>query len=131
MKNLRSTGDGGADRVIVVAGAARTSGTAYVDQNIAGFATTDAASGARYALKIRGEFEVAFIASSVKGDVICINDSTSALTRIAYGGTVAAGTRAFAIVTAVPGDGITADATKEPKTGFMWINLLPQQIKTN
>jgi predicted RecA/RadA family phage recombinase len=126
MKNYRSTGE----RVIVVAAAARTSGTAYVEQNIAGIAEVSAAQNDRYALALEGEFQVAFISSSVKGDVVCINDTTHALTRIAYGGAVQSGTRAFATVTAVPGDGITADATKEPKTGYMWIKLLPQQIAT-
>jgi predicted RecA/RadA family phage recombinase len=120
MKNYRGTGD----RVIVVAGGTRVSGTPYVEQNIAGIAETDAASGARYALKTEGEFELDFVTSTVKGDLIHINATTFALTRTAYGTAGGSGTRPFAIATAVPGDGITADATKEPKTGKMWVKLL-------
>lgn len=126
-KNYRGTGD----RVIVVAGGTRTSGTAYVEQNIAGVAETDAASGARYALKTAGEFEVPFIASSTKGDLVHINATTFALTRTAFGTAGGSGTRPFGIVTAVPGDGITNDATKEPVTGKMWIKLLGQQATAN
>jgi predicted RecA/RadA family phage recombinase len=122
-KNYRSTGE----RVIVVAAAPRTSGTAYVEQNWAGIAQTDAASGARYALRVTGEFEIPFIASSVKGDQVIINDTTFALTRAAAGTAApAGGSRILGKVTAVPGDGISSEATKEPKTGFMWIKLREQ-----
>ena len=117
MKTYRSTGS----RILVTAGGTRTSGQAAIDNNFAGFAETDAASGAKYWLRISGEFEIAFIASSVIGDTVLINDSTLALTRVAYDAAVSAGTRAFAKVTAVPGAGITA-----PASGLMWVKLLEQ-----
>jgi predicted RecA/RadA family phage recombinase len=123
-KNRRGAGE----RVHVVAAAGRTSGTPVIEQNLAGVPETDAATSARYALRIVGEYEVAFIASSVKGDRVDINLTTNALTRVAAGGAVANGTRPFATVTAVPGDGPTGDATQEPKTGKMWIKLLPQSV---
>lgn len=118
-------------RVTVVAASARTSGSPVVEQGIAGYPETDAASGARYALNIEGTYETAFITSSVKGDRVDINDSSFALTRVAAANPSTApgtGLRKFAQVVAVPGDGETADATKEPKTGKMWIELLPQQV---
>jgi len=124
MKNYRDSGD----RVTVKAGASRTSGQATVEQNLAGFAETDAASNARYALKIEGVFEIAFIASSVKGDRVDIKNADNTLSRVAYGGAVVAGTRPFATVVAVPADGETADAKQAPKTGKMWVKLLPQNV---
>lgn len=117
MKNYRSKGE----RIQVTAGATRTSGQAAIDNNWAGFAVKDAASGAKYDLAVTGEFEIAFISSSVIGDTICINESTLALTRVAFDSAIPASTRAFAKVSAVPGAGIT-----EPKSGLMWVKLLDQ-----
>lgn len=124
-KNRRDSGSKDA-RVIVKAAAARTSGVPVVENNIHGVPETDAALNARYALRIEGEYEIAFIASSVVGDRVDINDTTFALTRVAAGGAIAGSTRPFGQVTAVPGNGPTGDATKEPKTGKMWVRLHPQ-----
>jgi hypothetical protein len=119
---------GTGERIVLVAGANRTSGVPAVDENIAGVPETTVLSGARYASKVEGEYEVPFIANCVKGDRVDINLTTGALTRVAAGGAVANGTRAFAHVTAVPGNGPTADANTDPKTGRMWIKLLPQTV---
>lgn len=124
--NYRDSGD----RVTLKAGAARTSGTPAVDQNIAGIPQTSAETNQRYASAVVGVWELAFITSSVKGDRIDIKDADGTLKRVAYGGAVEAGFRPFAFVTAVPGDGETADANQAPTTGHMWVKLLPQQIKT-
>jgi predicted RecA/RadA family phage recombinase len=121
MKNYRSTGL----KTVVVAASARVSGQAVCEQNIIGFAETDAPSGARYSVITEGEFEIAFIAGSLKGDRIDIVTATSALLRVAAGGAVAGGSRPFAQVTAVPGDGIYGSASKEPITGRMWVKLRP------
>lgn len=122
--NYRDKGE----RVTVVAAAPRTSGVACIDENLAGFPAISAATGARYPTEIEGVWEVAFITSSVKGDRVDIHAVTGALTRVAYGGGVVAGTRPFATVWAVPGDGETADVNQAPVTGKMWIKLLPQAL---
>lgn len=124
--NFRGSGD----VVTLKAAAERTTGVPAVDGNIAGVPQVTAAINTRYASKVRGVVQIAFIAESVKGDRVDINDTTMALTRVAYGGAIQAGTRPFATVTAVPGDGETADANQAPTTGHMWVKLLPQQIKT-
>jgi predicted RecA/RadA family phage recombinase len=124
MKNYRGTGD----RVTVKAAAGRTSGQAVVEQNWHGFAETSPASEARYAIKTEGEFEMAFITSSVKWDRIDIKNSDLSLVRVAYGTAPGAGFRPFATVVAVPGDGETGSASQAPKTGFMWVKLLPQNV---
>jgi hypothetical protein len=116
--------------VTLKAAAERTSGKPAVDENIAGVPQVTVAAEKRYASKVAGNVELTFIAESVKGDRVDINDTTMALTRVAYGGAIQAGTRPFATVTAVPGDGETADANQAPITGKMWAKLLPQQIKT-
>jgi hypothetical protein len=123
-QNRRSDGR----EIDVVAGAARTRGVPIVEQNLHGIPEVDAASGARYALGIEGVFEITFIASSVKGDRVDITNADNTLVRVAYGGAVAAGKRPLATVVAVPADGPTADATKAPKTGKMWVKLLPQNV---
>lgn len=124
--NLRDSGE----RVTLKAKAARTSGVPAVDENIAGVPIVSVAKEVLYSSKVEGVFQLVAIAEAVKGDRIDINDTTMALTRVAYGGAIQAGTRPFATVTAVPGDGETTDANQAPITGFMWVKLLPQQIKT-
>lgn len=123
MKNKRGSGE----RVIVVAASARLSGQAVVEQGFHGYAETDAASGARYALDISAsEHEVSFVTGAVKGAVIDIHETTFVLTSRARSAGITAGSRPFAVVSAVPGDGIYGDATKEPVTGKMWVITLPQ-----
>jgi predicted RecA/RadA family phage recombinase len=121
VKNYRGTGD----RVHVIAGAARTSGQAVVETNLHGFAETSAAINAGYSLRLTGVFEIDFIASSVVGDVVLINDTTNALTRVAYDAAVSAGTRAFAKVVGVP-NATPPINVPVPVTGKMWIKLLDQ-----
>lgn len=121
MKNYRGTGE----KVHVIAGAARTSGQAVVETNLHGFADTSAANTAAYSLRLEGMYEIDFIASSVVGDVILINDTTNALTRIAYDAAVSAGTRAFAKVVGVPNASPPANMPV-PVSGKMWIKLLDQ-----
>lgn len=121
---------GSGERVTVKAGAARTSGVAAVDENIAGFPITSAAKEALYAMALEGEWEIPSIAEAVKGDRVDVVDASSALVRVTYGGAVATGNRKFATIVAVPGDGETTDVTQAPKTGFMWIKLLPQATHT-
>lgn len=124
--NLRDSGE----RVTLKAKAARTSGVPAVDENIAGVPIDSAAEKTLYASKVEGVFELTFISEAVKGDRIDIKDADGTLKRVAYGGAIEAGFRPFATVTAVPGDGETTDANQAPITGFMWVKLLPQQIKT-
>lgn len=116
MKNKRGFGE----RVVVVAAAARVSGQAVIEQGFFGFAETDALITTRYALDIStSEHEVAFLTGAVKGQLVyCDPSNNLTLT--------SAGNRLAAKVSAVPGDGIYNDATKEPKTGKMWIITLPQ-----
>ena len=121
---------GSGERITVKAKAARTSGAAAVDENIAGFPIISAAEKALYPTAIVGVWEVAFIENSEKGDRVDINDSTGALTRVAYGGAVATGTRKFGTIVAIPGDGETTDKEQPPVTGKMWIKLLPQATHT-
>lgn len=122
--NLRDSGD----RVTLKAAAPRTSGVPCIDENIAGVPITSPATGALYASALVGVWEVAFIENSVKGDRVDIHVGTNVLTRVEYGGAVAKGTRPFATIWAVPGDGETTDAGQAPVTGKMWIKLLPQAI---
>jgi hypothetical protein len=124
--NLRGSGK----RITVKAAAVRTSGVAAVDENIAGFPINNAAENALYPTDVSGVWEIAFIGSSVKGDRVDITDATGALVRVAYGGAVGTGNRKFGTIVAVPGDGETTDVTQAPKTGFMWIKLLPQASHT-
>lgn len=118
---------GSGKRITLKAGAARTSGVPAIDENIAGVPVDTVAEKVLYASIVEGEFELPFITSSVKGDRVDIVEAEQKLVRVAYGGAVAGGNRKFATVIAVPGDGETLDANQAPKTGFMWIKLLPQQ----
>lgn len=120
MKNYRGTGD----RIDVVAAATRTSGVPTVEGNFVGIPVTNAANTAVYSLAIVGVFELDFIASSAVGDIILINDTTNALTRVAYDAAISAGTRPLGKVTAVPG--VPRAATQDPKTGKMFVKLLDQ-----
>lgn len=123
MLNKRGPGQ----RVIVVAAASRVSGQAVVEEGFHGFAETDAATGVRYALDIsQSEHEVTFIATSAKGNIVDINETTHALTVRTRATAGAAGTRPFGIVAAVPGNGLHDDVDREPKTGKMWVITLPQ-----
>jgi len=115
-------------RETVLAAAARTTGVPIVEENLHGIPETSAAINTRYALNLEGVYEITFIASSVVGDRVDIKNSDNSLVRVGYGGAVTAGNRPFATVVAVPGNGPTADATKEPKTGKMWVKLLPQNV---
>lgn len=117
---------GSGQRITVKAAAARTSGVPMVEHNIHGIPETSPAENELYALMVEEEWVIPFITSSVQGDVVDINNSTKALTRRAYGGAPATGTRPFATIVAVPGAGETTDATQAPKTGFMWVKILPQ-----
>lgn len=119
--NYRGTGA----KITVTAAAGRTGGIPVVENNLAGIPQNTVLTGQKYPLAIEGVYDIAFIASSVIGDIVCINDTTNALTRIAYDATVAVGTRPLGTVVAVPGAGI-----KEPKSGRMHIKLLPQAIAT-
>ena len=122
--NYRGVGD----RVMLKAGGARLSGQAVVDQNFVGIAVNDAVLNAYYEAYLVGEFELAFIAGSVKGDVVAIHLTTGVLTRSAPYAAVAAGAIPFAKVTAVPGEGAdtvpqTSGVGTEPKAGLMWARL--------
>lgn len=114
-------------RITLKAKAERTSGVPVIDQNIAGVPDLTVAKEALYPSIVEGEFEIPFISESVKGDRVDIKEAENKLIRVAYGGAVAEGNRKFATVIAVPGDGETTDANQAPKTGFMWVKLLPQQ----
>lgn len=123
--NLRDSGG----RVTLKAAAPRTSGVPCIDENIAGVPQTTAATGTLYASSLVGVWEIDFIENSIKGDRVDIHVGTNALTRVEYGGAIAKGTRPFATIWAVPGDGETTDAEQAPVTGKMWIKLLPQAIQ--
>jgi hypothetical protein len=124
MRNKRGFGE----RVVVVAAAARTSGQAVVEEGFHGFAETDAAINTRYALDIsQTEHEIAFVSGAVKGSVIDILETAPfTLTARARSAALTASSRVFGVVSAVPGNGITNDATVEPKTGFLWVITAPQ-----
>lgn len=115
--NLR---EGSAGVVHVTAAAARTGGTPYVEQGWAGFATTDAASGAVYALDCRQgiKYEITKIGAEAKGDYVWITVSNSALSL--SGG---AGKRLFAKV--VEAEGGTTYGTP---TGKTLVALQPQAV---
>jgi hypothetical protein len=115
-------------RVTLKAAAERTSGVPCIDENIAGVPQTTAAANALYPSALEGVWEVPFIENSLKGDRVDIHLATNALSRVAYGGAVVAGTRPFATIFAVPGDGETEDTGQAPVTGKMWIKILPQAI---
>lgn len=115
--NLR---EGSAGVVHVTAAAARTGGTPYVEQGWAGFATTDAASGAVYALDCRQgiKYEITKIGAEAKGDYVWITVSNSALSL-----TGGAGKRLFAKV--VEAEGGTTYGTP---TGKTLVALQPQAV---
>lgn len=121
MKNYRGTGD----RVIVNASAARLSGQLVRESQWVGVCETDAASGQRVALRVRGEFEIPFVASSVKGDDVYIStDGLNTISRVAAGAARPASTQYVGKVSAVPGDTNTGTATEQaPAAGSMWVRL--------
>lgn len=122
MKNYR--GGGSKYRQVVTAAAARTGGSAVVEDGFAGIVEVDAATGQRYALRRDGEFEVPFVTGAQKGHNVLIAATTPfAMTTAAYGVAPTAGTRVLGRVTAVPGNSNTGAAGEEPKTGKMWIAL--------
>jgi hypothetical protein len=126
--------DGGpAGRVVAVAAAARTAGTAVVEGGWAGFVENTAPTGARYTLAVLGEFEIPAIAEAAVGDTVFINTATFVLTRSApiHTATYPAGTIPFGKVTAIPGSGqfpagASPGAASSPPAGKIWISLFPQ-----
>lgn len=122
MKNYRSTGS----RVVVTASAVRTSGQLCIESGWPGVCETDAANGARVALRVAGEFEIPTIASVAKGDDVYISTADGVTTsRVATGGAHPASTLYVGRVSATPADpnaGISA-ANVAPPSGFIWVIL--------
>lgn len=115
--NLR---EGSAGVVHVTAAAARTSGSVVVEEGWVGFATTDAASGAVYALDCRPgiKYEITKIGAEAKGDFVYVTVSTGALSL--SGGT---GKKLFGKVVEAEG-GLTYGTP----TGKSLVALLPQGV---
>jgi hypothetical protein len=115
--NLR---EGSAGVVHVTAAAARTSGTVVVEEGWVGVCTTDAASGAVYALDCRPgiKYEIDKIGAEAKGDYVYVTVASNALS---LSGTT--GKRLFAKV--VEAEGGTTYGTP---TGKTLIALLQQSV---
>ena len=115
--NLR---EGSAGVVHVTAAAARTSGSVVVEEGWVGVATTDAASGAVYALDCRPgiKYEIDKIGAEVKGDYVYVTVATGALTLSS-----AAGKRLFAKVVEAEGG-----SNYGTPTGKTLIALQPQGV---
>ena len=113
--NLR---EGSAGVVHVTAASARTSGSVVVEEGWHGFATTDAASGAVYALDCRQgiKYEIDKIGAEAKGDVVYITVASAALSLSSDSGKAP-----FAKV--VEAEGGTTYGTP---TGKTLVALLPQ-----
>lgn len=115
--NLR---EGSAGVVHVTAANARTSGAVVVEERWAGFATTDAASGAVYALDCRPgiKYEIAKIGSEIKGDFVYVAVANGALSL-----TDGPGKLLFAKVVEAEGGAVYGTPT-----GKTLIALLPQGV---
>jgi predicted RecA/RadA family phage recombinase len=115
--NLR---EGSAGVVHVTAAAARTSGSVVVEEGWVGFATTDAASGAVYALDCRAgiKYEITKVDDESKGDYVYVDPSDHSLSLSSATGLIP-----FAKVVETEG-GITYGTP----TGKTLIALLPQSM---
>jgi len=118
--------DGDGSRVLIPsAGSAYTAGTPRYESGFIGVPATTGLSSTPYNLITKGVVEIAFIASSVVGDLVTINRSTQALARVAFAGGAApgAGLSFFGQVVAVPGAGNTGTYGAFPKSGKMWVRI--------
>ena len=115
--NLR---EGSAGVVHVTAAGARTSGAVVVEEGWVGFASTDAASGAVYALDCRPgiKYEITKIGAEAKGDFVYVTAATGVLTL-----TAASGKKLFAKVVETEGGAVYGTPT-----GKTLIALLSQGV---
>lgn len=107
----------GDDRVKILAAGAVTGGTPRYEAGFFGIPETSVASGSYYAMHVEGTFEIAVVGSPNPGDAVYITRATQALT-LSSG----AGNTPFAKVVALPSGAYGT----QPKSGKMWVRLLPQ-----
>lgn len=108
---------------ILTAGAARTEGLAYLEGSVgagwAGIAETDAASGAKYVLQVKGRFEYPITGAETWsiGTLLYIS-SANVVT------TTSTSNRPFARVVDVPSTATASRPINDIPTGSVWLELI-------